>query len=105
MTEPSLALLLDDRDSVATLLTDTNTGAAVSLKGTSTIITTHDAIAYGHKIAIKDIADGDPILKYGQKIGKATKTILRGEWIHLHNMCSDVDLSFSERIDTCSKKS
>lgn len=42
-------------------------------------------ITAGHKIAIKDIAAGENIVKYGFPIGTASKDISAGEWIHTHN--------------------
>jgi len=40
----------------------------------------------GHKYAIKDIAKGEKIIKYGFPIGIATEDIPNGEHIHSHNM-------------------
>lgn len=40
----------------------------------------------GHKIAIKDIEKGDNIVKYGNPIGHAIKDIGQGEWVHSHNL-------------------
>ena len=39
----------------------------------------------GHKIAVKDIAEGEPVLKFGQIIGYASKPIAAGEQVHTHN--------------------
>ena len=46
-------------------------------------------IGIGHKLARRDIAAGEKILKYGAIIGSATRPIARGEHIHLHNLASD----------------
>ena len=40
--------------------------------------------------------DGDPVIKYGARIGTATQDIVPGEHVHLHNMRSD----FDERAST-----
>ena len=40
----------------------------------------------GHKIAIKNISEGENLFKYGMTIGHATKDIKAGEWVHTHNM-------------------
>ena len=40
----------------------------------------------GHKYALRDIACGDTIVKYGNPIGHATCTISKGEHVHSHNM-------------------
>ncbi|MCZ4065758.1 UxaA family hydrolase [Oxalobacter aliiformigenes] len=45
-----------------------------------------DAIPFGFKIAIQDIPEGKPILKYGEVIGEASRDILAGECVHIHNV-------------------
>lgn len=46
------------------------------------IINTDD----GHKYALRDINEGENIIKYGFPIGHATKNIKGGEHIHTHNL-------------------
>lgn len=48
-----------------------------------------DDIAYGHKIALMDIAKGDTILKYGLSIGSASRDIQAGAHVHTHNVESN----------------
>jgi hypothetical protein len=48
-------------------------------------------IGLGHKVALADIAEGDPIVKFGVPIGLATTRIAAGDWVHLHNCRSQVD--------------
>ena len=40
----------------------------------------------GHKYALKDIAAGENIIKYGNPIGHATQEIHRGDHVHSHNV-------------------
>ena len=40
----------------------------------------------GHKYALRDIAEGENIIKYGQPIGHATEDIKRGDHVHTHNV-------------------
>ena len=40
----------------------------------------------GHKYALRNIACGDTIVKYGNPIGHATCAISKGEHVHSHNM-------------------
>ena len=40
----------------------------------------------GHKYALRDIAEGENIVKYGMPIGHATKPIAKGEHVHVHNV-------------------
>jgi len=43
-------------------------------------------IPLGHKIALKDLAEGDTVLKYGHDIGKAVAAVKAGDHVHVHNM-------------------
>ncbi|WP_423790772.1 UxaA family hydrolase [Microvirga solisilvae] len=49
-------------------------------------VTVKDRIPRGHKMAIAPVAQGEPILKFGQIIGFASKPVAPGEWLHEHNM-------------------
>ena len=40
----------------------------------------------GHKIALENISKGENILKYGMPIGYALEDIKVGEWVHTHNI-------------------
>jgi (2R)-sulfolactate sulfo-lyase subunit alpha len=43
-------------------------------------------IPIGHKVAIRAIAKGDTIIKYGVDIGRAVADIAPGEHLHVHNV-------------------
>lgn len=45
-----------------------------------------DPIPFGHKICLKPINKGEPIIKYDQVIGFASKSIKPGEHVHSHNL-------------------
>jgi len=45
-----------------------------------------DPIPKGHKFAVKDIAKGEAVVKYGVQIGAATAFIAAGEHVHCHNI-------------------
>ncbi|CAM3069313.1 UxaA family hydrolase [Paracoccus nototheniae] len=49
-------------------------------------VTASEAIPAGHKVAIRAIAAGDPVLKYGQIIGVATTAIPVGAHVHVQNL-------------------
>ena len=40
----------------------------------------------GHKVATRDIAPGEPVRRYNQIIGFASKPIAAGEHVHTHNL-------------------
>ena len=48
-------------------------------------------IPAGHKYALKDIKQGETVIKYGQIIGRAKCDINKGEWVHTHNVKSHLD--------------
>lgn len=50
-----------------------------------------EAVARGHKVALCDIAEGETVIKYGAPIGRATRDIKAGEWVHTHNLRSHLD--------------
>jgi (2R)-sulfolactate sulfo-lyase subunit alpha len=43
-------------------------------------------IPIGHKIALKDMAVGDTVIKYGVDIGKVVQPIKKGQHAHVHNI-------------------
>ncbi|MBS0560793.1 MAG: altronate dehydratase [Proteobacteria bacterium] len=49
-------------------------------------VTAAARVARGHKMATAAIAEGAPVLKFGQIIGFASKPIAPGEWVHEHNV-------------------
>jgi altronate hydrolase len=49
-------------------------------------ITLRQMIGHGHKIALQNIPQGDPIHRYGHVIGFTTQPIQAGEHVHTHNL-------------------
>lgn len=45
-------------------------------------------VPFGHKIALKPIQAGEPVIKYGYSLGVAKQAIAPGEWVHSHNLAS-----------------
>jgi (2R)-sulfolactate sulfo-lyase subunit alpha len=42
-------------------------------------------IPIGHKVALKDLAEGDTVIKYGEDIGRMIGPAGQGEHVHTHN--------------------
>ena len=86
------AFQIDVKDNVATALEALEPGAVRILGDAEkeTLMCTQ-AVPVGHKIAARDIAAGEMIVKYGVVIGRATADIAAGSWVHLHVMCSNYD--------------
>lgn len=84
--------VIDANDNVATVVVEpVRRGDTVRTNGriTDHQLTALDDIAYGHKIALQDIASGSTVLKYGLSIGRATRDIQAGEHVHTHNVESE----------------
>ena len=82
------ALKINDRDNCAVLLSDVRKGETVEVR-TGTVTNSLNArcdIALGHKIALVSLTVDQPIVKYGEEIGRAGTAIEAGDWIHLHNV-------------------
>ena len=47
-------------------------------------------IPQGHKMALKEIASNAQVVKYGFSIGHATENIKPGQWVHSHNMATNL---------------
>jgi len=71
---------LDPADNVVTAVRPLAAGVAVEGAATRSLI------PRGHKIAIRAIAEGEPVLKYAQVIGYAAAGIAPGEHVHTHNL-------------------
>lgn len=50
---------------------------------------TAQAIPLGHKVAVRAIRAGQPVMKYGVSIGTASTDIRAGEHVHIHNLKSN----------------
>jgi len=86
------ALVIDDKDNVCNLIGPGNKGDQVECdvaKASSETVTLLDDIPSNHKFARVDIKTGDTIHKYGMSIGKASKDIARGGYVHVHNIDSN----------------
>jgi len=42
-------------------------------------------IPIGHKVALKDLSEGDTVMKYGEDIGKMTGSAEKGGHVHTQN--------------------
>jgi len=82
------AILIDEKDNVATALRQLEKGdsipVAVGDRSVSVILL--QDISFGHKFALTDIQQGDAIIKYSEVIGLATEPIRQGEHVHIHNV-------------------
>jgi altronate dehydratase len=78
-------IVISEADNVATALEALAPGTVLNAVGTLTV---RDPIPRGHKIAIRPIAAGGPVVKYGSPIGVAIADIAAGAHVHTHNLSS-----------------
>jgi altronate dehydratase small subunit len=87
------ALVVDPKDNVANLVGAGASGASVTcrVEGRDEAVNVQlcDDIPANHKFAFTDIKAGDPIVKYGLVIGKASTDISLGAHVHVHNIESN----------------
>jgi len=85
------AVLLRGEDNVAVAARPIAKGLIVRAGGDDgPAVEARDPIALGHKIALADVAEGEPVRKYGQIIGFASTPIRAGQWVHVHNVRADL---------------
>jgi altronate dehydratase len=80
------ALMISDRDNVATALETLEPGRSIEIGGRTIVV--RESIPSGHKLALIAIAEGGAVLKYGSAIGTATAAISPGMHVHTHNLAS-----------------
>jgi altronate dehydratase small subunit len=87
------ALIIHEQDNVANLIGTGRQGETVECtvegQAGTTAIMLRDAIPANHKFARVDIRAGEPIIKYGQNMGRASCDIGQGRHVHVHNIESN----------------
>ncbi len=88
-------LKIHESDNVAVALAPVAKGEPVSADGA--VLVAQDRIPRGHKVAIRDLAEGDSVIKYGHVIGRTTQGVAAGSWVHSHNLrtCLDETVSYT----------
>ncbi len=49
-------------------------------------LTAAEDIPIGHKVALKELGEGDAVIKYGVDIGRIVQTVDVGKHVHVHNL-------------------
>jgi altronate dehydratase small subunit len=90
MGDKAKAIVINEKDNVATALEPLQAGANITAEvhGCVEEIQLLSNIPMGHKFALLDIDEGKAVIKYGEPIGQSTTKITRGEHVHVHNVIS-----------------
>lgn len=86
MTEGINSIRFSKRDNVAVALKDLQPGDLMTFHGGEQVLLS--ALTPGFKAALRDIAEGETITKYGEPIGIARRAIRAGERVHDDNIAS-----------------
>ena len=81
---PALSIQIDPRDNVAVVVHPGGLPAGTTLTDGTELL---EPVPQGHKVALTDIASGQPIRRYGEIIGYALVGIGRGHWINERMLC------------------
>ena len=76
---------INPADNVIVALSPLAKGTAVAVPGVGEVVAAED-IPQGHKMAVRAIAAGEDVVKYGLPIGHVTGDIQPGQWLHTHNV-------------------
>ena len=84
------AMIIDGKDNVAVAIEPIAKGETATYvwEGREISLPALEDITIYHKLATRDIAKGEPVVKYGEHIGVAACDIKAGEHVHVHNVAS-----------------
>ena len=77
-------LKINPADSVVVCLEPKKKGEVIEVDGRT--ITVNQDTPAGHKVLIKDVAEGENIIKYGYPIGHAMQEMKAGDWVNENNL-------------------
>ena len=83
---------IHESDNVATVLAHVDKGDELTILNSSMdkagSIRAEEDIPFAHKIALREIGNQENVVKYGERIGLATRFIPEGGYVHVHNVVS-----------------
>jgi altronate hydrolase len=79
-------LRLNPRDDVAVALRELATGERLAVGGA--MVEIRETIGFGHKVALRDLAAGAKLLKFGWPVGILTAAVRAGDHVHSHNLAT-----------------
>ncbi len=93
-------LRINAADNVCIALDNLAAGEKVEVGGME--VTLVENIDKGHKFALRDLAQGENVIKYGYPIGHTTQAVAAGSWIHTHNLKTnlrdDLEYTYSPKV-------
>src|SRR3712207_6547490 len=90
-TAENSAIHLNSLDNIAVARVALSPDTDIRVDGIEVVVKSE--VPAGHKVALKPIAGGENIVRYGQVMGRARVPIAPGEHVHTHNVAFE-ELSF-----------
>ena len=75
---------INPSDNVAVAIENLSKGEQLNVEGTE--VTLIEDVPAGHKFTLKDVAEGEDVIKYGFPIGHAKKVLKKGSWAYDENI-------------------
>lgn len=94
---PKQTIIINELDNVAVALSDLKTGE--ECEG----VVLREDISKGHKFALKDIEEGEQVVKCGNPVARASQQISAGSHVHIHNVRTNLseNLEYTyEKVET-----
>ena len=82
-------LKINPDDNVAVAIVPLKKGECISVDGKEIFL--QEDIPAGHKVALKDFAENEDIIKYGYAIGHARCAIIKGAWVNERNIKTNLE--------------
>lgn len=81
-------MIIDEKDNVMVAIEAITKGekAVCQINGKEISVVAVADVPIYHKIAVRDMKKGEPVVKYGEHIGIAGCDIKAGEYVHVHNV-------------------
>ena len=80
---------INENDNIVVALTDLSKDEVISIGNKE--ITLKEEVKRGHKIATREIKVDENIIKYGFPIGHSIVDVSEGQWVHTHNIKTNLD--------------
>lgn len=82
-------MYLNQQDNVVVALRPFQKGETIKEEGIE--VTVNAEIPQGHKIVLTDLPAGADVIKYGAPIGHVTTDVKKGDWLHTHNVKTNLN--------------
>ncbi|MER3553980.1 MAG: hypothetical protein C4331_06420 [Meiothermus sp.] len=77
-------------DDVAVAVADLRAGESLEIQtldgGKPHKVRLLEDVPLGHKVALKDLPEGHIVIEYGEKVGRMTRAVKKGGYVHVHNI-------------------